>query len=80
MKHLLLTWLLFSAAAIAADSATLNGNARVVFIGDSITGQGGGWLGAGYVFKVREALSAAYPDAKPDLGRSAAAAWASEPG
>ena len=67
MKHLLFAWLLFSAAAIAADSASLNGNARVVFIGDSITGQGGGWLGAGYVFKVREALSAAYPDAKPDL-------------
>ncbi len=67
MKHLLFTWLLFSAAAIAADSASLDGNARVVFIGDSITGQGGGWLGAGYVFKVREALIAAYPDAKPDL-------------
>jgi lysophospholipase L1-like esterase len=67
MKHLLFAWLLFNASAIAADSASLNGNARVVFIGDSITGQGGGWLGAGYVFKVREALSAAYPDAKPDL-------------
>jgi len=67
MKHLLFTWLLFSAAAIAADSASLDGNARVVFIGDSITGQGGGWLDTGYVFKVREALTAAYPDAKPDL-------------
>ena len=67
MKHLLFTWLLFGAAVIAADSAILNGNARVVFIGDSITGQGGGWLGAGYVFKMREALVAAYPDSKPDL-------------
>lgn len=67
MKHLLFTWLLFSAAAIAADSASLNGNARVVFIGDSITGQGGGWLNTGYVFKIREALTATYPDSKPDL-------------
>jgi len=67
MKHLLFTWLLFSAAAIAADSAALNGNARIVFIGDSITGQGGGWLGAGYVFKVRDALTATYPNSKPDL-------------
>jgi lysophospholipase L1-like esterase len=67
MKHFLLAWLLFGSAMIAAESAPLNGNARVVFIGDSITGQGGGWLGAGYVFKVREALSAAYPDSKPDL-------------
>lgn len=67
MEHLLLTWLLFSAAAIAADSASLNSNARVVFIGDSITGQGGGWLNTGYVFKIREALTATYPDSKPDL-------------
>jgi lysophospholipase L1-like esterase len=67
MKHHLFTWLLFCAAAIAADSASLNGNARIVFIGDSITGQGGGWLGAGYVFKIREALAATYPDSKPDL-------------
>ncbi|MBI5800820.1 MAG: hypothetical protein HZA92_08880 [Verrucomicrobia bacterium] len=53
--------------ASAADPACRSGNARVVFIGDSITGQGGGWLGAGYVFKIREALSAVYPDGKPDL-------------
>ena len=67
MKHLLLTWLLFSAAAIAEDPTSLHGSERIVFIGDSITGQGGGWLGAGYVFKMREALSATYPEAKPDL-------------
>lgn len=56
-----------AAFQLAAESAIINGNARVVFVGDSITGQGGGWQGTGYVFKIREALSATYPDAKPDL-------------
>lgn len=54
-------------AACAAEPALRDGNARVVFVGDSITGQGGGWQGTGYVFKMREALSAVYPGAKPDL-------------
>lgn len=53
--------------ACAAEPACRSGNARVAFIGDSITGQGGGWLGAGYVFKIHEALSAIYPDGEPDL-------------
>lgn len=48
-------------------SATGNGNGRIVFVGDSITGQGGGWLGAGYVFKMREALRAVYPEGQHDL-------------
>ena len=47
--------------------AALNGNERIVFIGDSITGQGGGWLGAGYVFKMREALRAAHPEGRHNL-------------
>ena len=58
---------LFGISCFAAEPATSNGNARIVFIGDSITGQGGGWLGAGYVFKMREALSALYPEGKHDL-------------
>ena len=48
-------------------SATGHGNGRIVFVGDSITGQGGGWLGAGYVFKMREALRAVYPEGQHDL-------------
>jgi len=63
----LLALLLFGSACFAAEPATHNGNARIVFIGDSITGQGGGWLGAGYIFKMREALSALYPEGKHDL-------------
>ena len=35
---------------------------RIVFVGDSITGQGGGWKDMGYVFKMRAALAAAHPD------------------
>ena len=58
---------LFTSVALAAEPALLNGNARVVFVGDSITGQGGGWLGTGYVFKIEEALRAVYPDSKPNL-------------
>ena len=58
---------LFGSACFAAEPAARNGNARIVFIGDSITGQGGGWLGAGYVFKMREALRAIYPEGKHDL-------------
>ena len=63
----LLAFHLFGIACFGAEPATSNGNARIVFIGDSITGQGGGWLGAGYVFKMREALSALYPEGKHDL-------------
>jgi lysophospholipase L1-like esterase len=51
----------------AEASASREGSARIVFIGDSITGQGGSWLGTGYVFKIREALKAVHPDARPDL-------------
>lgn len=40
---------------------------RIVFVGDSITGQGGGWLNTGYVFKIRDALAAAHPTSAPDL-------------
>jgi lysophospholipase L1-like esterase len=63
----LLVLLLFGNAVSAAEPGTQSGNARIVFIGDSITGQGGGWLGTGYVFKMREALSAVYPECKHDL-------------
>lgn len=65
--RIILALFLFSSAALAEQAVSLNGNERIVFIGDSITGQGGGWLGAGHVFKMREALSAVHPDAKPDL-------------
>ncbi len=58
---------ILGSACFAAEPAASKGNARIVFIGDSITGQGGGWLGAGYVFKMREALSAVYPEGKHDL-------------
>jgi lysophospholipase L1-like esterase len=63
----LLALLLYGNAVSAAEPGTQSGNARIVFIGDSITGQGGGWLGTGYVFKMREALSAVYPECKHDL-------------
>ena len=73
MNHLLrsfikglLAVLLFGTSGIAAEPA-LKGNARIVFIGDSITGQGGGWLGTGYVFKMRDALRAVYPEAQHEL-------------
>lgn len=51
----------------AAEPACRQGNARIVFVGDSITGQGGGWQKAGYVFQIRDALQAVYPDSRPDL-------------
>jgi len=63
----LLAMRLVAIACFAAEPAAGDGNARIVFIGDSITGQGGGWLGAGYVFKMREALSTVYPEAKHEL-------------
>ena len=72
-KALALTRLLLSAITItvpiasATEPACLEGQTRVVFIGDSITGQGGGWPQAGYVHRIREALSAVSPDSKPDL-------------
>jgi lysophospholipase L1-like esterase len=54
-------------ACFSAEPATHNGNERMVFIGDSITGQGGGWRGAGYVFKMGDALRAVYPEGKHEL-------------
>ena len=73
MNHLLrsfikglLAVLLLGTVGIAAEPA-LKENARIVFIGDSITGQGGGWLGTGYVFKMRDALRAVYPEAQHEL-------------
>ena len=73
MNHLLrsfikglLAVLLFGTSGIAAEPG-LKENARIVFIGDSITGQGGGWLGTGYVFKMRDALRAVYPEAQQEL-------------
>jgi hypothetical protein len=59
-------------AGVAANATLRDGNARVVFVGDSSTGQGGGWQGTGYVFKIREALNAVYPGAKPDASADAA--------
>lgn len=59
--RLFLALLLFGNLSFAAEPATNNGTARIVFIGDSITGQGGGWLGAGFVFKIDEAVRATYP-------------------
>ena len=73
MNHLLrsfikglLAVLLLGTVGIAAEPA-LKENTRIVFIGDSITGQGGGWLGTGYVFKMRDALRAVYPEAQHEL-------------
>ena len=73
MNHLLrsfikglLAVLLLGTVGIAAEPA-LKENARIVLIGDSITGQGGGWLGTGYVFKMRDALRAVYPEAQHEL-------------
>lgn len=63
----LLALFLLANITIAEQSASRDGNGRIVFIGDSITGQGGGWVNAGYVFKAREALSAVYPGSKADL-------------
>ena len=73
MNHLLrsfikglLAVLFLGTSGIAAEPA-LKENARIVFIGDSITGQGGGWLGTGYVLKMRDALRAVYPEAQHEL-------------
>ena len=52
-----------AAAQPAAGPASGLANARVVFCGDSITGQGGGWLGAGYCFQMEWALKQRHPDA-----------------
>ena len=57
----------FCMAADAQEPALREGSGRVVFVGDSITGQGGGWQGTGYVFKVGEALRAVHPGASPEL-------------
>jgi len=62
ISHLLTVW------TQANDQVSLSGgNARVVFVGDSITGQGGGWLGAGYCFQMEWALKQTYPGATPQL-------------
>ncbi|MFN0080558.1 MAG: SGNH/GDSL hydrolase family protein [Prosthecobacter sp.] len=63
----LLALLSVGSFCLAAEPAASNSSTRIVFIGDSITGQGGGWRGAGYVFKMREALSAVYPEGTHDL-------------
>lgn len=61
-------FLLFSSLVRADFKPMLqNGNGRVVFVGDSITGQGGGWLGAGYCFQMEWALKQAHPEATPQL-------------
>jgi lysophospholipase L1-like esterase len=67
LPKILLSALLLASISSAAEPAIQDGNERIVFIGDSITGQGGGWNGTGYVFKMREALSAVYPAAKHNL-------------
>ena len=56
-----------AAAQTAAGPHAGLANARVVFCGDSITGQGGGWLGAGYCFQMEWALKQRHPDATPKL-------------
>ena len=55
------------AAGPAAGPHAGLATARVVFCGDSITGQGGGWLGAGYCFQMEWALKQRHPDATPKL-------------
>ena len=40
---------------------------RVVFVGDSITGQGGGWINTGFVFQIEKALEKTYPDLQREL-------------
>lgn len=57
----------FCVLADAQELVLREGGGRVVFVGDSITGQGGGWRGTGYVFKVGEALRAVHPGATPEL-------------
>lgn len=42
-------------------------NIRVVFVGDSITGQGGGWINTGFVFQIEKALENIYPDQQREL-------------
>lgn len=56
-----------SEAGAASDSKILNETSRIVFVGDSITGQGGGWLGAGYCFQMEAAIKKAHPGAKPQI-------------
>jgi len=48
-----------------ADAETRQ--ARVVFVGDSITGLGGGWINTGFTFPMRAALQAIYPGCEPKL-------------
>ncbi len=50
-----------------AGSLFKQDNVRVVFVGDSITGQGGGWINTGFVFQISKALQEIYPDLQPEL-------------
>lgn len=63
----LLSLPLFGSVCLSAEPANDHGSTRVVFIGDSITGQGGGWNGAGFIFQMRDALRATYPNAISEL-------------
>ena len=61
-------------ADIRADDATIAGQprrlppgSRIVFCGDSITGQGGGWIDAGFCFQMEWALEKQHPGASYTL-------------
>jgi len=42
----------------------LSENPRIVFCGDSITGQDGAWIGAGYCFQIDWAMKKVQPSSK----------------
>jgi len=49
------------------EPALQNGNARVVLVGDSITGLSRNAGGQGWAYQMENALQAVYPDAKPNI-------------
>ncbi len=51
----------------AEPTVKLPESPRIVFCGDSITGQGGGWMGVGYCFQMDWALKQAHPGSAPVL-------------
>ena len=65
---LLLVWIILTPpGGQSAEPLSRAGGGRIIFVGDSITGQGGGWQNAGFVFQMRDALGATDPDPTPEL-------------
>ncbi|MFK5922789.1 MAG: GDSL-type esterase/lipase family protein [Verrucomicrobiota bacterium] len=64
---LFLTTLIALAPLCLAEQLSNQKKLRIVFIGDSITGQGGGWLNTGFVFQIKKALKKVSPQQATEL-------------